>query len=1403
MTLLINSFEEGANGTTITTSNAANAVDNGFDIVNIASGAVNRFSGLYQAHGAMSGMVSTGGTAGATNFGWSTSLGTVTTLYGRAYILAETYSGFTSDAIIRFLSSGTFGGGIQLSSAGNIQIQNSSFANTATSATVVAAGAWVRIEWTLVCGAAGVGSLTVNIYYSATGPYDTTTVTETLTDNTSAWGVSGSVNQIVFGWNGSHANQPALHFDDVAVSTTGLIGPAVTAPTYDAFPTNPLDFYVSMFIGGAWADITHLCLENSDIQISQRGRPDETEDVSPANLTLTLNNANGIFSPNNPSSVFYPWLQQNVRISVYIAAKSANGTVYTGYRFIGDVRKLPPSWDQTGTYNYINITAGGLLTRYVQGGNIGSALRRYYTVKPYTGYPGGSPADTASPLYPISYWPCEELTGASSFQNMIPTGSQMTWAGSPQLSSDSALASSDPIPQINGSTWTGNTNSYSIQGPVTWNKPGRYQWICPGGITSLTTVEAWGGGGGGCNGFRPVAGAGGEYAKDTTVAVTPGNTYNVYVGSGGAGGVASGGSLRVGSYGQNSYFQADSITTKAHGGGAVGWNTFTSRGGTGSTSATHNAGGSGGLGNFPGGGGGGGGSGGSASAGNNGSNASGNTGGAGATAVTGGGKGGTGESFQSGGNYGGGGLPREYVIRYPAPGGTPGGGGGGGSAQNSYGPYYGPGQPGGPGQVTINFASASVPNNVVIRFVVDIPSSGMPDGAVLLRAVVGSGTLGGGKIECYYSVANSGLGFRGYNSSSTLIFDTGTSGTPVTAGVGPMLVSLEMAVSGNISCELWGVTPGNNSLSAPIGAVYSGTIGTISQIIVNPNGNILDTAIGHITLQYALDPSVNIAQALGGFEGELYLDRIKRICAEEGLPCVVQSDGFWSWDTASPYMNSYTEAQLYNWYGVSSLLNMYPDWLTFGTQSLLVSASTTSSGAAAKSPQVPISAGQYASVWMDINTLGQSGTYEILMTFYDNTGASTGNKHTTVNIPAPFLQYTISLQQQVAPANTTSMDIEVFNTATPSFTGQQFAIDNVSLAIGVRMGAQPDESLLTLLEEIEHADRGLLIEPRDFYGIRYRSRSNLLMNDPVLTADYSLAQLAEELQPVWDEQLLRNNVTISRINGGSVNIQKTTGAQSVQTPPSGVGNYPYSDSVNLYQDSQLPNVAAWVIYVGTAGDYRYTSIVFDMTRSEVQSLFGTIPAVDGGDHIKILNANPVLPSTTVDQLAMGFDETINTFKWTIDFTGVPESPYALDIDNSGDFWNTGNQGSWAASGGALTVVAGTQAAPSPYNYYLQHVTSVNAQYVAGAFFTVTPSTSYTLIVAVKAVSTTQISIQLSSAGGATLTMSGNEWAFAVIVVTTGSAQTTSNVTIESLASAPSTIDIGYVICIPTSEVLSW
>lgn len=104
------------------------------------------------------------------------------------------------------------------------------------------------------------------------------------------------------------------------------------------------------------------------------------------------------------------------------------------------------------------------------------------------------------------------------------------------------------------------TSSYS-QTTQTFSTAGNSSFTVPANVTKIT-VEAWGGGGGGGTGTQARGGGGGGAYAKAVLTVTPGNSYTVTVGSGGAAGVNGG----------NSYFNGGTQILAV--GGAAGSFTF-------------------------------------------------------------------------------------------------------------------------------------------------------------------------------------------------------------------------------------------------------------------------------------------------------------------------------------------------------------------------------------------------------------------------------------------------------------------------------------------------------------------------------------------------------------------------------------------------------------------------------------------------------------------------------------------------------------------------------------------------------------------------------------------------------------------------------------------------------------
>jgi hypothetical protein len=126
-------------------------------------------------------------------------------------------------------------------------------------------------------------------------------------------------------------------------------------------------------------------------------------------------------------------------------------------------------------------------------------------------------------------------------------------------------------------------------------------WTCPAGVTSVD-VECVGGGGGGRGGTlatQQAGGGGGAYARNASVAVTPGNNYTITVGAGGTAGASGGGS---GGDGGDTSFGTTTVVADGGKGGTSGGpgagglaasstGTTTTSGTTGQTGAAGGAGG--------------------------------------------------------------------------------------------------------------------------------------------------------------------------------------------------------------------------------------------------------------------------------------------------------------------------------------------------------------------------------------------------------------------------------------------------------------------------------------------------------------------------------------------------------------------------------------------------------------------------------------------------------------------------------------------------------------------------------------------------------------------------------------------------------------------------------------------
>lgn len=210
------------------------------------------------------------------------------------------------------------------------------------------------------------------------------------------------------------------------------------------------------------------------------------------------------------------------------------------------------------------------------------------------------------------------------------------------------------------------------------------------------------------------------------------------------------------------------------------------------------------------------------------------------------------------------------------------------------------------------------------------------------------------------------------------------------------------------------------------------------------------------------------------------------------------------------------------------------------------------------------------------------------------------------------------------------------------------------------MGPQKPARLLDLLQQCADADGGMLTERRDALALAYRARTSLYTQTPALALDYTAqGEIAPPLEPVDDDQHVRNDVTVKRIDGSAARAVLESGALSVQDPPDGVGRYDTSVDLNLHTDDQTEPLAYWHLHLGTWDDARYPRIHLNLAAGP--HLIDDVLALQLGDKTTIDNPPAWLPPGQINQLVQGYTHTLSPYGWDTELVCVPAGPWDVAV----------------------------------------------------------------------------------------------------------------------------------------------
>ena len=224
------------------------------------------------------------------------------------------------------------------------------------------------------------------------------------------------------------------------------------------------------------------------------------------------------------------------------------------------------------------------------------------------------------------------------------------------------------------------------------------------------------------------------------------------------------------------------------------------------------------------------------------------------------------------------------------------------------------------------------------------------------------------------------------------------------------------------------------------------------------------------------------------------------------------------------------------------------------------------------------------------------------------------------------------------------------------------------------MGPQSVDTLVSVLEECATADQGSLFETRTELGLTYRTRVSLYNQiGPLL--DYSAGVILPPLEPVEDNELTHNDVTVSRPGGSSARSTLDIATDlyhtlTTQAPPNGVGTYDRGEIDAVVEtDDQLQLLADWIRHRGTWDELRYPTVSVEFVSAELAAdpdLSADLAELDTGDQLRMDGLPAWLPPDMVALLVQGSVEGIGTHTRTLTWNVTPGWPWEVwELDSGG------------------------------------------------------------------------------------------------------------------------------------------
>ncbi|MER7047724.1 hypothetical protein [Streptomyces jumonjinensis] len=254
--------------------------------------------------------------------------------------------------------------------------------------------------------------------------------------------------------------------------------------------------------------------------------------------------------------------------------------------------------------------------------------------------------------------------------------------------------------------------------------------------------------------------------------------------------------------------------------------------------------------------------------------------------------------------------------------------------------------------------------------------------------------------------------------------------------------------------------------------------------------------------------------------------------------------------------------------------------------------------------------------------------------------------------------------------------------------------DGDTSRLSEQMGSQRPAVLTALVADCAEVDGGILSERPDRIGLWYRDRASMENQTPTLVLDYAAGHVAPPLEPVEDDQRIRNDVTVERIGGSSARVVIEEGPLGAQPPEQGgVGIYDESISLNLAADDRPQQHASWRAHLGTWDAPRFPSV--RVLLHQQPQLIPDVLRLRIGDKIRIVGL-PLYAGAAgepVDLLVQQITHIPLPRTWEVTLVCTPAGPWTVGVEGTARADTAGSQLAVGVSATATALSVTTTTGP--------------------------------------------------------------------------------------------------------------